>query len=78
MGNLIFLGVVKAWESHITRRDQQQTSGVCFTNVSWAIQNDFTKIHNDGNHIDGEIFKLKFWYSGQSHFLLKSICTDEY
>ena len=31
----------------------------CFTNVSWALQNDLAKIYNARNHIHGEHLKLK-------------------
>ena len=36
-----------------------QRAGGCFTNVSWALQNNLAKIHNVRNHIYGENFKLK-------------------
>ena len=43
--------------------------GGCFTNISRALQNNFAKIHNTGNHIYGEIFKLKLCTCAQSHAL---------
>ena len=41
-------------------------SGGCFTNVSQALQNNLAKIHNTGNHIYGENFKLKLGTCAQS------------
>ena len=34
-------------------------SAGCFTNVSWALQNNLAKIHNIRYHISGENVKLK-------------------
>ena len=44
-------------------------AGGCFTNVSRALQNNLTKIHNTRNHIYGENFKLKLCTCAQSHAL---------
>ena len=48
------------------RLSEKQRSGGCFTNVSWALQNNLAKIHNTKNHIYGEYFKLKLCSCAQS------------
>ena len=40
--------------------------GGCFTNVSWALQNNLAKIYNARNDIYGENFKLKLCMCVQS------------
>ena len=40
--------------------------GGCFTNFSWALQNNLAKIHNAKNHICVENFKLKLCTCAQS------------
>ena len=40
--------------------------GGCFTNVSWALQNNLAKIYNANNHIYGANFKLKLCTCAQS------------
>ena len=46
-------------------RNCQKSRG-CFTNVSRALQNNLAKIHNTGNHIYGENFKLKLCTCAQN------------
>ena len=46
-----------------------EVPGGCFTNVSRTLQNNLAKIHNTGNHIYGENFKLKLYTCAQSHAL---------
>ena len=40
--------------------------GGCFTNISWALENNLAKIHNARNHIYGENFMLKLCTCAQS------------
>ena len=47
----------------------QRIPGGCFSNVTGALQNNLAKIHNTGNHIYGENFKLKLCTCAQSHAL---------
>ena len=51
------------------RRRNIPTPGGCFTNVSRALQNNLPKIHNTGNHIYDENFKLKICTCAQGHAL---------
>ena len=44
----------------------RQGPGGCFTNISRALQNNLSKIHNTRNHIYGENFKLKLCACAQS------------
>ena len=41
-------------------------AGGCFTNVSWALQNNFAKIYNAKNNIYAENFKLELCTCVQS------------
>ena len=50
-----------------------QRAGGCFTNVSWALQNDLAKIYDARNHSYGENFKLKLYTCAQSMAL--GTCT---
>ena len=52
--------------AHNVSRSTGRTPGGCLTNVSGALQNNLAKIHNTGNHIYGENFKLKLCTCGQS------------
>ena len=40
--------------------------GGCFTNISWALQNNLAKVYNARNHIYGANFKLKLCTCTQS------------
>ena len=52
-----------------TCRCQNEHPGVCFTNVSRAIQNILTKFVNRKNRTSGENFKVKLCTCAQSHAL---------
>ena len=59
--------------SHSTSIFHSLGPGCCFTDVSRALQNNLTKIHNGRNHISRENFKLKLCTCAQSMAL--GTCT---